>query len=68
MADWTAKDEIIGRLIDRLAPGGSIPLCAVFPAERPEEPIVLLGTVTQNQVIEAMRRAASPASGLASQE
>ena len=60
LADWTKRGPTIGRLIDLLAPGSSIPICAVFPADRPNEPIVMLGTVTQSQVIEAIERAVAP--------
>ena len=63
LADWTARDDIIGQLIEKLAPGASIPLCAVFPAGRPNEPIVMLGIVTRQQVIDALREAASGAGG-----
>ncbi len=58
LADWTRMDPIIGRLVDKLAPGGSVPLCAVFPAGRPDEPIVMLEIVTKRQVIEALRQGA----------
>lgn len=55
LADWTNNDPEIGKLIAKLAPGGSVPLCAVFPADRPNEPIVMLGLVTKQQVIDAMK-------------
>ena len=58
LADWTAQDKIIGGLINKLTGGGSIPLCAVFPAGRPTEPIVMLGIVTKQQVIDALREGA----------
>ncbi|NLX13141.1 MAG: hypothetical protein GXY44_05715 [Phycisphaerales bacterium] len=56
LADWTGQDPTIGRLVNMLAPGGSVPLCAVFPAGRPDEPIVMLEIVTKRQVIEALRQ------------
>lgn len=56
LADWTNPDEEIRQLMDRLAPGASVPLCAVFPAGRPNEPIVMLGLVTKPQVIGAIER------------
>ncbi len=59
LADWTARDDTISRLIDKLAPGASIPLCAVFPARRPDHAIVMLGIVTRQQVIDALREAAN---------
>jgi|GEM_PF-250220 len=58
LADWTAQDDTIGQLINKLAPGASIPLCAVFPANQWDEPIVMLGLVTKQQVIDALREAA----------
>ncbi len=58
LADWTGQDATIGRLVNKLAPGGSVPLCAVFPAGRPDEPIVMLEIVTKRQVIEALRQGA----------
>jgi len=61
LADWTARGPEIGRLIDKLAPGGSIPLAAVFPAGRPDEPVVMLGIVTRQQIIDALAAAAAPA-------
>ncbi len=59
LADWTARDETIRKLIDRLAPGASIPLCAVFPPGKPNQPIVMLGIVTRDQVVSALQKAAS---------
>jgi len=58
VADWTARDEEIGRFIQKLAPGASIPLLAIFPAGRPNEPIVLLGILTQEKVVRALEQAA----------
>jgi len=60
LADWTAMDDTTRQLIDKLAPGASVPLCAVFPASRPDEPIVMLGIVTKSEVIEALRAGARP--------
>jgi len=58
LADWTARGPEIGNLIEKLAPGGSIPLAAVFPAGRPHEPVVMLGIVTRQQVIDNLAQAA----------
>ena len=57
LADWTRKNKEIEQFIQKLAPGGSIPLCVVFPGKRPDEPIVMLGIVTQEQVIQTLREA-----------
>jgi thiol:disulfide interchange protein len=64
LADWTARGPVIGQLIDKLAPGGSIPLAAVFPAGRPDEPVVMLGIVTQQQVIDALAEASVASGGV----
>jgi thiol:disulfide interchange protein len=37
--------------------GNSIPFLAVFPADRPDEPIVLRDLVTKSQVLDALQRA-----------
>ena len=60
LADWTARDAVTGRLIEKLAPGASIPLAAVFPAGRPDQPIVMLGIVTRQQVVDNLAKASSP--------
>ena len=57
VADWTGHDEEIGAFINELAPGASIPLLAIFPAGRPDEPIVLLGILTKDLVIERLTEA-----------
>lgn len=57
LADWTGRGKVIGDLIDKLAPGASIPLAAVFPAGRADEPIVMLGVVTKQQVIDNLAKA-----------
>ncbi len=58
IADWTGYDEDIGRFIQKLAPGASIPLLAIFPAGRPTEPTVLLGLLTKDQVLAEIANAA----------
>ncbi len=57
LADWTARDKPTGDLIQKLAPGASIPLAAVFPAGRPDEPVVMLGFVSKQQVIDNLAKA-----------
>ncbi len=61
LADWSVENSEIEQLIRKLAPGASIPLAAVFPAGRPNEPIVMLGLVTKAQVIDALRQGAGTA-------
>ncbi|MBI4581012.1 MAG: thioredoxin family protein [Planctomycetes bacterium] len=58
LADWTARDKATGDLIEKLASGASIPLAAIFPGGRPNEPIVMLGIVTRQQVIDNLAQAA----------
>jgi len=59
LADWTARGPVIEELIQKLAPGGAIPICAVFPADRPDEPVVMIGMVTKSEVIDAIRLGAA---------
>ncbi len=63
LADWTGYDEAIRRFIQKLAPGASVPLLAIFPAGRPQEPIVMLGIVTEDQVLRALAEAHAKTSG-----
>lgn len=57
LADWTNEDPRITKLINRLAPGASVPFCAIFPGDRPNEPIVMLGRLSKQQVIDAIKDA-----------
>lgn len=57
LADWTAENPEIDKLIAKLRPGGSIPMCVVFPGRRPLSPIVMMGIVTRPQVIDAIEKA-----------
>jgi len=60
LADSSIENPEIEKLMAKLAPGGSVPFCAVFPADRPNEPHVMLGLVTKEQVINAIEQAAAP--------
>jgi thiol:disulfide interchange protein len=56
LADWTEpSDEIEKKLADLQA--ASIPLLAIYPANRPGEVIVLRDVVSQSQLIEALEKA-----------
>jgi len=59
LGDFTSNDPEIEKLIGRLAPGSSVPFCAIFPANRPNEPHVLLGKLTKDQVITAIEQASA---------
>ncbi|MEM6692784.1 MAG: cytochrome c biogenesis protein CcdA, partial [Planctomycetota bacterium] len=48
-ADWTNQDEHISEKLNELE-SNSIPLLAIYPADRPDEPIILRDLVTQSQV------------------
>lgn len=55
-ADWTDfSDEIQQKL--RELESNSIPLLAIFPADNPEEPIILRDAVIESQVLAALEKA-----------
>lgn len=55
-ADWTDRDPEIKAALDALE-SRSIPLLAIFPADRPGEVIVLRDVVTKQQVLQALAQA-----------
>jgi suppressor for copper-sensitivity B len=55
-ADWSKPSPEIETMLEKLK-SASIPLYAVFPADRPEQPIVLRDLITKGQVVDALRRA-----------
>ena len=55
-ADWTDQSEEIKNKLEELD-SRSIPLLAIYPGGRPDNPIVLRDVVTQQQVIDALREA-----------
>ncbi|TWT88533.1 Thiol:disulfide interchange protein DsbD precursor [Pseudobythopirellula maris] len=56
IADWTDRnDEIKAALSDLNSI--SIPLLAIYPADRPERPIVLRDSITQSQLLAALHEA-----------
>lgn len=57
-ADWTNGNETITRLLQKFGRSG-VPLYVVFPAGRPNEPIVLPEVITTGIVLEALRNAVS---------
>lgn len=55
-ADWTNYDEAVTKKLTELN-SKSIPVLAIYPANRPNEPIILRDLVTQSTVLEALRSA-----------
>jgi thiol:disulfide interchange protein len=55
-ADWTNYDEAVTQKLTELN-SKSIPVLAIYPADRPDEPIILRDIVTQSTVLEALRSA-----------
>jgi hypothetical protein len=65
-ADYTKRDPVIREVLEDLGAFKSgLPVLAIFPAERPNEPILLTGIYTQQQLIESIKRAGPSASVLA---
>ena len=68
LADWTDESPIIKDFLEQRLRRRSIPVFAIWPAGAPDEQVIILdGILTENQVVEALRRAGpsqiSPASG-----
>ncbi len=55
-ADWSKPSPEIETMLEKLK-SASIPLYAVFPADQPDQPIVLRDLITKRQVVDALRRA-----------
>ncbi len=56
MADWSELGDDIKGMLNQLG-SIQIPVLAVFPAGKPNEPIVLIGGYTQSQLLEALQKA-----------
>lgn len=56
MADWTEPSAEIDTMLQKLG-SEQIPVLAIFPAGRPNQPIVLMGGYTQNTLLEKLREA-----------
>ncbi len=54
-ADWTSRDPDITRLLAKFGRSG-VPLYVVFPAGKPDQPIILPEVITSGIVIEALER------------
>ncbi len=55
-ADWTHIDPEITQMLDNLE-SKQVPVIAIFPADRPNEPIVLLGGYTSGRLFAAIEEA-----------
>src|SRR5207249_3814369 len=56
-ADWTNRNPDITKLLSKLGRSG-VPLYVIFPAGKPNHPIVLPEVITTSVIIEALDRAA----------
>jgi thiol:disulfide interchange protein DsbD len=56
VGDWTQRDPVISRVLRRYGRSG-VPFYAVFPAGRPEDPIVLPEVITRSLLVDALREA-----------
>lgn len=61
-ADWTDYNEEIKLKLEELN-SRSIPLLAIYPGSRPNDPIILRDIVSQDAVIEALREAGASLEG-----
>jgi thiol:disulfide interchange protein DsbD len=57
-ADWTNRNQDITRLLAKFGRSG-VPLYVLFPAGRPNEPVVLPELITPGMVLEAIEKAVS---------
>ena len=56
-ADMTSPPADHAELLRKLNQSGSVPVIAIFPADRPNEPIVFANGYTQTQILDALRKA-----------
>jgi thiol:disulfide interchange protein len=61
LADWTEQNDAIKRQLEELD-SNSIPLLAIYPANKPGEVILLRDAITQQQLLEALEKA-GPSAG-----
>lgn len=65
-ADWTHEAPEISAMLDLLG-GRQVPTIAIFPAGRPNEPIIFRGGYTKQRILEALEQAGpsrSPATAM----
>ena len=58
VADWSTPNPEIERTLEKLG-GKDIPTLAIFPADRPNEPVVLKGMYTKARLITELKKAAN---------
>ena len=63
LADWTDRNAEIGELLGLLG-SKQLPVVAIFPADRPNEPIVVRGWYTKAGLLEKLKEA-GPSLGVA---
>jgi len=56
LADWTEQNDAIKRQLEELD-SNSIPLLAIYPADKPGEVILLRDRITQKQLLAALEKA-----------
>jgi thiol:disulfide interchange protein len=56
VADWSSRDPELGRLLEALG-SKQVPVLAIFPAGKPNEPIVIVGGYTRAQLLKRLREA-----------
>jgi len=56
LADWTDKSDSIKNKLAELG-SNSIPVLAIYPADNPDEPIILRDALLESQVLEALEKA-----------
>jgi len=64
LADWSGPSSDIERMLKALE-SKSIPVLAIFPADHPNEPIVLRDVISQSEVVAALEEAGPSRTGLA---
>jgi thiol:disulfide interchange protein len=55
-ADYTRTDPEVTRLLN-VVQGGGVPVIVIYPAGKPNEPIVFRGGYTTGQILEALKKA-----------
>jgi thiol:disulfide interchange protein len=67
LADWTDGSQEIKDMLTALE-SNSIPVVAIFPADRPNEPIVLRDLISQGRLLDALKEAGPSQSSVAAKQ
>ncbi|MEO1496064.1 MAG: cytochrome c biogenesis protein CcdA [Planctomycetota bacterium] len=67
LADWSDRNDQIKQTLESLG-SRSIPFLAIFPADRPNAPILLPDVITETQLLDALRQAGATAGNTAELE